>query len=675
MADVKIKVSSDTTQFQSGMRGVQNTLNSVKGSVNTLTGAIAAVGIAKLAGAFGSFSSGLIKDSSSAAASFETLSIQLEVLTGSAAKSSKLIADMRRYGAQTPLQQGDIQQSVKTLLGFGIESEKVMGILKMLGDTSQGSGQALQSMSRVFGQVSSAGKVSLEDINQLTDAGFNPLNIMANQAGIKVSELKDRVSDGTVNVQMLEDAFRAATSTGGRFNNMLARIAGTTEGNISNLIDTVEDLKISFGTGLNVGLGNVLDKATPVISEMKEAATLLGKTLGGIITRISEELPTTLKAIEEAIKNKGLYKSIKDGIVSVLESDEVTKVMHKLGEVLAKSIPNSVKNNAIVKTGEALVAGSSETSTQLTLAGLLLRGVPVVGAGLTAAGLTMKSGQAAEKDPKNTFGNVLLGVAALASLAKAAFDASKVLLNFKNIMDKLRALPNEPVIRTTKAVLPRALPMMKAGLPGAAVAATAAAGALFGYGAGQYITGKTTDRQNAILLDQLNEERKLQERLGLLKPAPDAKSALNARLDAELAAEKKIADAKNAYNQRQLDILNKAKFKETDFYKAFSSFSVKGIADTLYRKKDTSFMDAYKNFSLKETSKELGSAFEKSKRASLIADSLEPYTPVLTSLARIGGAKSTTQDPLVTIQTRANELLQIIANNTKNNNSNRAVFN
>jgi len=118
--------------------------------VGAVATAFAAIGISNVASGLG----GLVTSSSQAAASFETLAVQMEVLLGSADKAKKLVSEMKAFGATTPLEQKDIQQATKTLLQFGIKGEDVMGILKMLGDTSMGNADKLQTLSRAFGKKS-----------------------------------------------------------------------------------------------------------------------------------------------------------------------------------------------------------------------------------------------------------------------------------------------------------------------------------------------------------------------------------------------------------------------------------------------------------------------------------------------------------------------------------------
>jgi len=159
MATANVRFTSDTSDFQRGVRQINNSVNGIKTAIGALGGALAAIGIANVASSFTRMGSDVIKSSSGMAASFETLQVQLQVLTGSAETAGSLVQKMSEYGAKTPFEQGAIQDAVKTLLTFGIATDDVMGVVAEIGDVSMGSADKLASLARVFGQVSSSGSI------------------------------------------------------------------------------------------------------------------------------------------------------------------------------------------------------------------------------------------------------------------------------------------------------------------------------------------------------------------------------------------------------------------------------------------------------------------------------------------------------------------------------------
>ena len=78
----------------------------------------------------------------------------------------------------------------------------------MLGDASAGNRERFQRMSYAFSQINSAGILQGQDLRQLIDAGFNPLQIMAEKTGKSMLQLKKEMSDGAISADMVTEAFK-----------------------------------------------------------------------------------------------------------------------------------------------------------------------------------------------------------------------------------------------------------------------------------------------------------------------------------------------------------------------------------------------------------------------------------------------------------------------------------
>lgn len=84
--------------------------------------------------------------------------------------------------------------------------------MKMLGDISLGNGERLQSLSLAFAQVTATGRLMGQDLLQMINAGFNPLEAIAKRTGETMTDVKERMSDGRVSVEEVEQAMKDATS-------------------------------------------------------------------------------------------------------------------------------------------------------------------------------------------------------------------------------------------------------------------------------------------------------------------------------------------------------------------------------------------------------------------------------------------------------------------------------
>jgi len=313
----------DGKAVQRGLASIGGRLTSLAGgALKNITAGFVAMGAAiAAAGAYGIAS--FVKSSSEAAASAESLSSSFEVLTGSAEKAKGILAEIKKFGATTPLEQKDIQQSAQTLLAFGVRLEDVMPTLRMLGDVSAGNAEKLQSLALVFGQVSSAGKLTGGDLLQLINVGFNPLNEIAKRTGISMSDLRKMMEEGQITTAMLKQAFLDATGSGGMFNGMLSKMADTTEGKMSNLSDSITSLKVAFGTGFNDGLKVALDAVSSKLPLLEESFSNIGKRIGDAIGEAVAGNMDKLAAIGELIGSTimaGLMASIYAGSAKIVEA-------------------------------------------------------------------------------------------------------------------------------------------------------------------------------------------------------------------------------------------------------------------------------------------------------------------------------------------------------------------
>lgn len=194
-------------------------------------------------------------------------------MLGSAEKAQKLTDDLKEMAAATPLAMTDLADASQILLAFGSSAEELPDQLKRLGDVAQGDAQALGTMATAFGRIQSNGYASLEEINMMIDQGFNPLNIIAEQTGETMAEVRDRVSAGEVSFEELSNALQIATDEGGQFFNAMQNQSETFEGQMSTLEDNLSALAGTLTEDLFGSLAeNTLPQVNAWVDELMTAA-------------------------------------------------------------------------------------------------------------------------------------------------------------------------------------------------------------------------------------------------------------------------------------------------------------------------------------------------------------------------------------------------------------------
>ena len=275
VGELLVDVLARTTGLQKGLKKGEQSLGKFKSAVNASIGTLT-----QLAGVTGGFAG--LGFAVKLAADAEQAKVAFSTMLGSAEAGKRMFADLQKFAASTPLQLTTLQDASRTLLAFGVQGEQVIPTLRMLGDAAGGDAQRLQSLALVFGQVSSAGKLTGGDLLQMINAGFNPLNYIAKRTGETMEALRDRMSKGAIGIAEVKQAFQDATGPGGQFFQMMEKQSQTLAGRFSTFKDNVAALAMQIGEVLLPTLGKMVDVATQLV----QMFTSLDKGTQNIIVQV-----------------------------------------------------------------------------------------------------------------------------------------------------------------------------------------------------------------------------------------------------------------------------------------------------------------------------------------------------------------------------------------------------
>lgn len=212
---------------------------------------------------------------------FESMETSLKVLLGGNEERLKsIMSQIKEYALASPLNTQDMVGAVQMMTSFGIEAEKSIDYLKAIGDISMGDTGKFNGLALAFSQMSSAGKLMGQDLMQMVNAGFNPLEEMSRKTGKSIGQLKEEMSKGAISAQMVQDAFISATSAGGKFYGMSQEGAKTLNGQISMLQESFDNMFNEIG-----------EKGQPIVMDAVKLGTSLvenyervGRVLLGLVT-------------------------------------------------------------------------------------------------------------------------------------------------------------------------------------------------------------------------------------------------------------------------------------------------------------------------------------------------------------------------------------------------------
>jgi len=236
LGDIVIGLRMNHAQFSSGAQQVRQEVGGL-GSVASAVGgkllgfaAAATAGLSVMAAA--KWGVEVAAQSEMAQASFTTL-------LGSADAAKSMLGGLTQYASKTPYSQGGVRDAAQMLLNFGVNAKSVIPDLMMLGDVAMGSEEKLGRISLAYGQIASTGRLMGQDLLQLINAGFNPLQEISRRTGETMAELKKRMEDGKISFDEVRQAFVDATSAGGRFHDMAATQSTTLTGLWSTFKDEI----------------------------------------------------------------------------------------------------------------------------------------------------------------------------------------------------------------------------------------------------------------------------------------------------------------------------------------------------------------------------------------------------------------------------------------------------
>lgn len=207
---------------------------------------------------------------------------------GNSSAAEEMFEKISEYGKATVYDKSGLIEAQKTMMSFGMEGEKAFSTLKQIGDIAMGDSNKMQSLALAFSQATSAGKLQGQDLMQLINAGFNPLNEISKHTGESMASLREKMEKGQISAEMLAQAFTWATEEGGLFYQGAEKAGDSTMGKINQLKDTFDEFLI-----------NVFDRLKPVIDTCLSFATGFLETLPALLDGIANGVSSVIGFFSE----------------------------------------------------------------------------------------------------------------------------------------------------------------------------------------------------------------------------------------------------------------------------------------------------------------------------------------------------------------------------------------
>ena len=274
--------------------------------------------------------------------------------------------------------------------------------LTLVGDAAAVAGVDMGEMGSIFNKVAANGKVSTEEMNQLADRGIPIWQLLAKETGMSMSELRDAVSNGEVDINDFQNAIEsgmggaaqeigsntikgAIANFGASISRMGANFLGAADdsdsfagkllplfNNLMGFMEKVEAGASVLGQMIGSILGPIMDGLGQVFTELgngagtlgpaKDVLLQIGTTIGRIITIL---FPLVIRAIRNVMKVVRPVVAVASAMTSVLWNSinrVVTKVVQAKDKIKAaidkiKSIFKGLKLKLGIKIPHITVKG------------------------------------------------------------------------------------------------------------------------------------------------------------------------------------------------------------------------------------------------------------------------------------------------------------------------------
>lgn len=307
--------------------------NMLQSSMNKLAGA--AKGL--VGGYFGFKLLSTLKDLGQQAiqtsAQFEQLSVSFRIMTGSAQAGKELTDSLVALASKTPMTTEALSDVTQTLLAFGESSNNIIQDLQLLGDITGGETQRFKSLALAFAQVGSTGRLTGQDLMQMVNQGFNPLQIMSEKTGKSMAQLKKEMADGKISFNDIKQAMIDATSEGGRFYGLMNEQSKTLNGLLSTNADTWQKVSKNIG-----------DVFMPVAKGAVQALIALGDAILKLQQKMQAFSDGVNMRTSESLKQASEgYKKQATSLRTLADKEEARAIkMEKWNKIGAESIRQRV---------------------------------------------------------------------------------------------------------------------------------------------------------------------------------------------------------------------------------------------------------------------------------------------------------------------------------------------
>ncbi|MBR6636775.1 MAG: tape measure protein [Phascolarctobacterium sp.] len=291
--DINVKITADTSDVDSKVGKVGKKLKSVgkeaEDAIASVDRSLKGISAAAVGTAIGTI---ILKIGELGFASIKSANqmrqyeIAFSTMLKSADKGRAILQDLQRFAAETPFDVPGVVQSAQQLMAFGFAADEIIPTLRILGDAAAGLGKSsagVQQIAYALGQIRTSGTLKTQDVNQLTNAGINAWEALAQASGKSIREIKEATEKGMIDSAKAIEVITASMAD--NFGGMMETRSKEVDGYWNNIIESVGNAQATLGSfatesdDVKEALKGVSDEASDISNALMEAKNA-GKSFG-----------------------------------------------------------------------------------------------------------------------------------------------------------------------------------------------------------------------------------------------------------------------------------------------------------------------------------------------------------------------------------------------------------
>lgn len=324
------------------------------------------IGLKGVAGAAAGVLGGMAAGGAKRLTSIDQASKKLEALGNDTAEVAKIMDAATAAVTGTAFGLDEAATSASMLAAAGVKTEDMEQSLRNIASTASIAGGSMADLTPIFTDAAAAGKITGDTLMRMEAQGIAASQMMADDMGISVQELKKQVSEGNISFEefssTMENTLGPAAEIAGQSFLGMAKNIGAAMGRVGAIVlgPAFESLKgimpdvIDMFDRLGAVMKPIVEKHTPAI----EAAF---ERLGGLIQSVDFKGGGKAAFDPSGIKNAmaAIQRVVRTALLSIVE--KAPAIIAKLVPALATAIVSNV--SFILEAMATIVTALAESLT------------------------------------------------------------------------------------------------------------------------------------------------------------------------------------------------------------------------------------------------------------------------------------------------------------------------